>query len=99
MRAFVALMLVACGGRTEVRGTGIPIDASSDTGVLVFTCGTDGCNADDSYCEVFTKDHITTYTCEPLPPKCNTCSCTPIPKTALTCVCTSDGLEITVSCN
>jgi len=100
MRALALTLLVACGGRTEVRGTGIALDASTASDADFVACGDGGeCLTSDSYCRIVTADGGTTHTCTPLPPKCHSCACAAVPKPGLTCVCTSDSDQIVVSCN
>ncbi len=102
VKALFLLALAACGGRTELRGTGVAIDASADAPAADFvTCEDAGdCPASTEYCSVITQNNVTTHACAPLPANCHACKCASVPKPPLTaCVCTSDGDQITVSCN
>ena len=96
----IAFAFCACGGRTELHGTGMLDGGADDAAPADFlSCGDASCDTQDSYCRILTENGTTTRTCTPLPAKCHTCDCSNIPKPGLTCVCSSTGQQITISCN
>ncbi|HEY1958894.1 MAG TPA: hypothetical protein VGH28_24950 [Polyangiaceae bacterium] len=94
MRALLALVLVACGGRFDSPAAN---DASVNDTVPCADAG--ACSASTQYCNELFADGGSTFTCTNLPGKCHACDCAAPPKIGFVCACTSDGDQIIVSCN
>ena len=91
------LLLAACGGRTQLRGTGV--DAGAEPSSDTVACGDAGaCPASAEYCRIKYSAGTTTYACEKFSASCRACSCLGPTEPNTICTCSGDGDQITISC-
>ena len=97
--ATLTLLLVACGGRTQLQGTKVDAGEFDAPASDTVACGDAGsCPASTEYCRIKYDAGALTYACEKFSASCHMCSCLGPTDPNTICTCSGDGDEITISC-